>query len=108
MVNFFVNKLNRLIFHKISPDERLLDPLSYQEARPWGNLRPGFSFPSPDRQRHSLPSLPGLGPRWFMRKPSKKVAIVAGAVGIGLAAFEFFAAKHGLASHGVARPGIAR
>ena len=36
----------------------------------------------------SLPtlSLPGLGPRWFMRKPSKKVAIVAGAVGIGLAA----------------------
>lgn len=30
--------------------------------------------------------MPGLGPRWFMRKPSKKVAIVAGAVGIGLAA----------------------
>lgn len=45
--------------------------------------------PPPDRQRHSLPSLPGLGPRWFVRKPSKKVAIVAGAVGIGLAALEF-------------------
>lgn len=43
----------------------------------------------PDRQRHSLPSLPGLGPRWFVRKPSKKVAIVAGAVGIGLTAFLF-------------------
>ncbi len=38
----------------------------------------------PDRQRPT--SLPGLGPRWFVRKPSKKVAIVAGAVGIGLAA----------------------
>lgn len=45
--------------------------------------------PPPDRQRHSLPSLPGLGPRWFVRKPSKKVAIVAGAVGIGLTALEF-------------------
>lgn len=34
-------------------------------------------------------SLPGLGPRWFVRKPSKKVAIVAGAVGIGLAVPKF-------------------
>lgn len=31
-------------------------------------------------------SLPGLGPRWFVRKPDKKAAIVAVAVGIGLAA----------------------
>ena len=31
-------------------------------------------------------SLPGLGPRWSVRKPDKKAAIVAGAVGTGLAA----------------------
>ena len=31
--------------HKISPDERLLDPLSYQEARSQGNLGRAFLFP---------------------------------------------------------------
>ena len=45
--------------------------------------------PPPDRQRHSLPSLPGLGPRWFVRKPNKRTAIVAGAVVIGITALRF-------------------
>lgn len=58
MVNFFVNKLNRLIFHKISPDERLLDPLSYQEARSQGNLGRAFLFPSLTGSDHKTRCFP--------------------------------------------------
>ena len=66
-----------------------MDTFFYQEARPWGNLGPGFSFPSPDRQRQSpYPVVAGTGAAmvWFVRKPNKRAAIVAVAVGIGLAA----------------------
>lgn len=53
-------------------------------------LWPGFSF-TPDRQRHSLPSLPGLGPRWFglCGSQTKGLPSWPGAVGIGLAASKF-------------------
>lgn len=101
MVNFFVNKLNRLIFHKISPDERLLDAFFYQEARPWGNLRPGFSFPFPDRQRPQdvvfsiLEITTGRCRDWgrdvpvIDRNTAVFTFVVAGAVVIGITASTF-------------------
>lgn len=56
-------------------------------------------------------SLPGLGPRWSVRKPDKKAAIVAGAVGIGLAApkfpagyFPYCASPAGGRQHGAGGP----
>lgn len=82
-------------------------PFFIRMPGPGATLGRAFLFPpltGSDRQTgyfhfgNNHRSLPGLGPRWSVRKPDKKAAIVAGAVGIGLAAFEFFAAKHGLAA----------
>jgi len=71
--------------HGIAPDQRLLDAFFYQEARHWGNLRPGFSFLPPDRQRQlPYPVVAGTGAatclcctRLFLRRRGRAVAIGA-------------------------------
>ena len=95
-------------------------PFPIRRPGPGATLGRAFLFPpltGSDRQTgcfhfgNNHRSLPGLGPRWSVRKPDKKAAIVAGAVGIGLAApkfpagyFPYCASPAGGRQHGAGGP----
>ena len=130
-----VNLAARSIFSLSDKPDKILDmliinllmkgcwmPFFYQEARPWGNLRPGFSFPFPDRQRPQDVVLSILETTtcrcrdWgrdvpvIDRNTAVFTFVVAGAVVIGITAFEILLgkAKWSNARQCVARNGSAR
>ena len=98
--------------HGIAPDQRLLDAFFYQEARHWGNLRPGFSFLPPDRQRQlPYPVVAGTGAatclcctRLFLRRRGRAVAIGATVSRFPAGNFPCCASPAGGRQHGAGGP----